>query len=112
MPFEFVPLDQGMFGNPDGSVLVALIPPKLLVNPRMCIGAKPQSTLWFPLFDCSYQALNAILASIREVFFVLDDLTHLADEGEVMADHGIKAFVGMDAMRPAVVQENHFVRQE
>ena len=92
-----------MFGNPDGSVLVALIPPKLLVNPRMCIGAKPQSTLWFPLFDCPNQALNAILAGIREVFFMLDDLAHLADKGEVMANHSIKALVGMDAVRPAVV---------
>jgi hypothetical protein len=29
-----------------------------------------------------------------------------------MADHSIKAIVGMDAVRPAVVQENHLVWQE
>jgi len=38
VPLEFVPLDQCVFGNPDGSVLVALVSPKLLVNPRMCVG--------------------------------------------------------------------------
>ena len=110
MPLELVPLDKCVFGNPDGSVLVALVSPKLLVNPRMCIGREAQPTLWFPLFDCTNQALNAVLTSIYKVFFVLDDLTHLAYEGKVMADHSIKAFVGMDAMRPAVVQENHLIR--
>ena len=111
MPLEFVPLDQCMFGNPDGAVLGGLIPPKLLVNPRMCVGREAQTTLWFPLFDCPNQTFDAVLAGIREVLFVLDDLTHLADEGEVVADHSIKALVGMDAMRPAVVQENHLIWQ-
>ena len=47
------------------------------------------------------------------MFFVLDDLAYLAYECEVMADHSIKAFVGMDAMRPTVVQQNHLlVRQQ
>jgi len=46
------------------------------------------------------------------MFFVLDDLAHLANKGKVMADHSIKALVGMDAVRPAVVQQYHFIRQE
>ena len=112
MPLQFVPLDQGMFGNPDGAVLVRLIPPKLLVNPRMCVGAKPQSTLWFPLFNCSNQTFDAVLAGIREVFFMLDDLADFPDKGKVMADHSIKALVGMDAMRPAIVKQYHFIWQE
>jgi len=78
-----------MFGNPDGAVLVGLIPPKLLVNPRMCVGREAQTTLWFPLFDCTNEPLNAVLAGIREVFLVLDDLAHLADESKVMTHHGI-----------------------
>ena len=103
MPLEFVPLDQGMFGNPNGAVLVALVSPKLLINPRMCVSAEPQAPLRFPLFDRSYQALDAVLAGIGEVFFVLDDLANFPNKGEVMADHSVKAFVGMDAVRPAVV---------
>jgi len=112
VPLEFVPLDQRMFGNPDGSVLIALVSPKLLVNPRMCVGREAQPPLWFPLFDCPYQAFNAVLASIGEVFFVLDDLTYFPDKGKVMADHSVKALVGMDAVRPAVVQQNHLIWQE
>jgi hypothetical protein len=101
-----------VFGYPDRAVLVRLIASKLLINPRMRVSAEPQATLRFPLFDCTNQALDAVLASIHKVFLVLYDLADLADEGEVMADHGIKAFVGMDAMRPAVMQQNHFVWQE
>jgi len=104
MPFEFVPLDQCVFGNPNGSVLVALVSPKLLVNPRMSVSREAQPTLRFPLFDCTYQAFNAVLASIYKVLFMLDDLAHLTDKCEVMPDHSIKALVGMDAVRPAVVQ--------
>lgn len=103
MPLEFVPLDQGMLGNPDGAVLVRLIASKLLVYPRMSVSRESQPTFWLPLFDCSNQALNAVLASICEVFFMLDDLAHLADEGVVMADHSIKALVGIDARRPATM---------
>jgi hypothetical protein len=43
---------------------------------------------------------------------MLDDFAHFPNKREVMADHGIKAFVGMDAVRPAVMQQNHFIRQE
>jgi len=111
MPLEFVPLDQGMLGNADGSVLVALVSPKLLINPRMCVSAEPQAPLWFPLLYCTNETLNAVLAGIREMFFVLDDLADFPDEREVMADHGIKTFVGMDAVRPAVMQQYHFIRQ-
>ena len=112
MPLEFVPLDKGMFGNPDGSVLVGLIPPKLLVNPRMSVSAEAQPTLRLPLFDCPYQAFDAVLASIYKVLFMLDDLAHFPDEGKVMADHSIKAFVSMDAVRPTVMKQYHFIRQE
>ena len=111
MPLELVPLDQGVLGNPDGSVLVRLIPPELLVNPRMCVSREAQPTLWFPLFDCPYQAFNAVLAGIHKVFLVLDDLAHFPNKREVMADHSIKALVGMDAMRPAVMKQYHLIRQ-
>jgi len=89
MPLELVPLDQCMFGNPDGSVLVALIPPKLLVNPRMCISREAQTTLWFPFLNRTNETLNAVLAGIREVFFVLDDLANFPNKGKVVADHSI-----------------------
>ena len=105
MPLEFVPFYKCVFGNPDGSVLVRLITPKLLVDPRMRVSAESQATLWFPLFDCPNQAIDAVMAGIGEVFFVLDDLAHFTDEGVVVADHSIKAIIGMDARRPAVVQE-------
>jgi len=108
-----VPLDQGVFGYPDGSVLVALVPSKLLVQPRVRVSTEPQATLRFPLFDRTNQALNAVLAGIREVFLVLDDLAYLADEGIVMTDHSVKAIIFMNAVSPAVVQQNHFlVRQQ
>ena len=113
MPLQLVPLDQGMLGNADGSVLVALVASELLVNPRMSISGESQSTLWLPLFYGSDKTLDAVLASIGEVFLVLDNLAHLTDEGIVVADHSIKAIIGMDAMRPAVVQEYHLiVRQQ
>ena len=89
MSLEFVPFYESVFCNPDGAVLVRLIASKLLVNPRMSVSREPQTTLWFPLFDCTNQALNAVLAGIREVFFVLDDLTHFPDEGEIVSDHSI-----------------------
>ena len=38
MPLEFVPLDQCVFCNANGSVLVALIASKLLIDPRMCVS--------------------------------------------------------------------------
>ena len=113
MPLQFVPLDQGVLGNPDGSVLVRLIPPELLVNPRMCVSREAQPTLWFPLFDCPYQAFNAVLAGIHKVFFVLDDLAHVSDETHVMAHHSIKAFGLHDAVLPARVKQHHLiVRQQ
>ena len=87
MPLELVPLDQCMFGNPNGSVLVALVSPKLLVNPRMSVSREAQPTLRFPLFDCPYETFNAVLASIYKMLLVLDDLAYLADECEVVADH-------------------------
>ena len=89
MPLQFVPFYERVFSNPDGAVLVRLIASKLLVNPRMSISAEPQPTLWLPLLDCPYQALNAVLAGIRKVFFVLDDLTHFPDEGKIVSYHSI-----------------------
>jgi hypothetical protein len=93
-----------VFGYPDGSVLIALIPSKFLVKPRMSVSAKPKTPLRLPLFDGTNQALNAVLASIREVFFVLDDLTDFTDERKVMANHSVKAIIFIDAVRPAVVE--------
>ena len=104
MTLEFVPLDECVFCDTDGAVLVALIASKLLIDPRMSVSRKPQATLWFPLFDCPYKTFNAVLTSIDEVFFMLDDLTDFTNEGVVVADHSIKAIIGMDASRPAVVQ--------
>ena len=104
-----MPLNQGVFGYPDGSVLVALIAPKLLVNPRMSVSREAQPTLRFPLFNGPNQTFNAVLAGIREVFFVLDDLAYLAHKSKVVADHSLKALIFLDAVSPAVVQQNHFV---
>ena len=104
MPLQLVPFDKCVFGNPDGAVLVRLITPKLLIYPRMSVSRETQPTLWFPLFDCPYQAFNAVLAGIRKVFFVLDDFAHFTNEGIIMTNHSIKAIIGMDASRPAVVQ--------
>ena len=105
MTLQLVPLDQGMLGNPDGSVLVALVASKLLIYPRVSISREPQATLWLPLFYCSDKTLDAVLAGIYKVFFVLDDLAHLTHKSIVVSDHSIKAIIGMDASRPAVVQE-------
>jgi hypothetical protein len=55
----------------------------------MCISREAQPTLWFPLFDCPNQTFDAVLAGIREVFLVLDDLADFPDKGKVMADHSI-----------------------
>ena len=99
-----MPLDQSMLGNSDGAVLIRLVTSELLVDPRMRVSAESQPTLWLPLFDCSYQALDTVLASIYKVFFMLDDLTDFTNEGVVVANHSIKAIIGMDAMRPAMVQ--------
>ena len=104
MPLEFMPLDQGMLGNPDGSVLVALVASELLVDPWMGIGGEPQTTLWFPLFNRSDKTFDAILAGINKVFFVLDDLADFTDEGIVVANHSIKAIIGMDTSRPCTMQ--------
>ena len=113
MPFEFMPLDQCVFSNPDGSVLVRLIPSELLVYPRMCVSREPQSTLRFPLFDCSDETFYAVLAGIHKVFLVLDDLADFTNEGVVVTDHSIKAIIGMDASRPSTMQEYHLiVRQQ
>jgi hypothetical protein len=53
------------------------------------VSAEPQAPLRFPLFDCTNETLNAVLASIDKVFFVLDDLAYLTDEGIVVADHSL-----------------------
>ena len=92
-----MPLHERVFGYPDGSVLVALVPSKFLVQPRVRVSREAQATLRFPLFDGSNQALNAILAGICEVFFVLDDLAHFADESIVVADHSVKTLIPLDA---------------
>jgi hypothetical protein len=78
-----------VFGYPDGSGIVALIPSELLPEPRMGVSGEPQATLRFPLFYGTNQALNAVLASIHKVFLVLDDLAYLADKCVVVADHSV-----------------------
>ena len=78
-----------MFGYPDGSGIVALIPPELLPKPRVRVSGEPQATLRFPLFNCPNETLNAILTRIHKVLFVLDDLADLADKSIVVADHSI-----------------------
>ena len=93
MTLEFVPFYKRVFCNPDGSVLVRLVASKLLVDPRMSVCREPQPTLRFPLFDCTNQALDAVLAGIHKVFFMLDDLAYLTDEGVVVANHSIKAII-------------------
>lgn len=97
MPLQLVPFYKRVFGNPDGSILVTLIAPELLIDPRVSICAEPQTTLWLPLFDCSDKTLNAVLAGIHKVFFVLDDLADFPDKSIVVSDHSIKAIVGIDA---------------
>jgi hypothetical protein len=99
-----MPLHERVFGYPDGSVLVALIASKLLVNPRMRVSAEAQAPLRFPLFNGTNETLNTILTRIREVFFVLDDLAHFSNKSIIVPDHSIKALVFLDAMRPTVVE--------
>ena len=84
-----MPFDQGVFSYPDCAVLVRLISSKLLINPRMRVSAEPQTSLRFPLFDGTNQALNAILASINKVFLVLDNLADLPNKSIIVADHSI-----------------------
>lgn len=89
MSFEFVPFYECVFCYPDGAVLVALIASELLIDPRMSISREAQTTLWFPLFNRSDKTFDAVLASICEVFLVLDDLAYFPDKGEVVTDHSI-----------------------
>ena len=98
MTLEFVPFYKRVFSNADGSILVRLVASEFLVDPRMCVGREPQPTLWLPLFNCPYKTLNAVLASVNKMLLVLYDLADFPDEGEIMANHSIKALVGMDAM--------------
>lgn len=98
-----------MLSYPNRPVLVALIASKLLVKPRVRVSTEPQATLRFPLFYGTNETLNAILTRIRKVFLVLDDLADFADESVVMADHSIKAIIFLDAVRPTVVEQNHFI---
>ena len=101
-----------MLSNADGSVLVRLVTPKLLIDPRVSVSREPQATLWFPLFDCPNQALDAVLTGIGKVFFVLDDLAHFSNKCVVVADHSIKALIGMDAGRPSTMQEYHLIERQ
>ena len=104
MSFEFVPLDECMLCYPNGSRLVGLITPELLIDPRMCVGCESQATLRLPLFNGTNETLYAVLASIAEMLPMFDDLTNFPDEGEIVANHGIKAIVLHDAVRPCLMQ--------
>jgi hypothetical protein len=55
----------------------------------MSVSGKPQTTLWFPLFNRSDKTFDAVLASINKVFFVLDNLAHFSDKSVVVTNHSI-----------------------